>query len=47
MLGYFKNPELTNQMIDDEGWLKIGDIGILHKNGAIEIVERPDEVKKL
>jgi long-subunit acyl-CoA synthetase (AMP-forming) len=47
MLGYYKNPELTRETIDDEGWLRIGDIGILHKNGAIEIVERTDEVKKL
>jgi long-chain acyl-CoA synthetase len=47
MLGYFKNPELTKEVIDEEGWFKIGDIGILHKNGAIEIIERTDEVRKL
>jgi long-chain acyl-CoA synthetase len=47
MLGYFKNPELTKQAIDAEGWYKVGDIGIMHKSGAIEIVERMNEVKKL
>jgi long-chain acyl-CoA synthetase len=47
MLGYFKNPELTKQVIDEEGWFKVGDIGIMHKSGAIEIVERMNEVKKL
>ena len=47
MLGYFKNPKLTKETIDEEGWLKIGDIGIFHKNGAIEIVERTNEVKAL
>jgi long-chain acyl-CoA synthetase len=47
MLGYFKNPELTKQVIDSEGWYKVGDIGIMLKSGAIEIVERMNEVKKL
>lgn len=47
MLGYFKNPELTKQAIDEEGWFRVGDIGIMHKSGAIEIVERMNEVKKL
>ena len=45
--GYFKNPTLTAQVIDENGWLRVGDLALLHKNGAIEIIERVDELKKL
>jgi long-chain acyl-CoA synthetase len=27
--GYFKRPELTKQVIGEDGWLKLGDIAIL------------------
>jgi len=45
--GYFKNPKLTAETIDSDGWLKVGDVGILRKNGSIEIVDRVQEMKKL
>ena len=45
--GYFKNPTLTAEAIDEDGWLRVGDLAILHNNGAIEIIERVDELKKL
>ena len=45
--GYFKNPSLTAEAIDKDGWLRVGDLAILHNNGAIEIIERVDELKKL
>lgn len=38
--GYFKAPELTKQTIDNEGWYKLGDVGILRKNGSIEVLDR-------
>jgi long-subunit acyl-CoA synthetase (AMP-forming) len=38
---------LTAQVIDKDGWLRVGDLAILQNNGAIEIIERVDELKKL
>ena len=37
MLGYYKNPDATKAIIDDEGWLHTGDIGTVDKNGNIFI----------
>jgi long-subunit acyl-CoA synthetase (AMP-forming) len=35
MKGYFKNPELTKKVLDDEGWLKVGDLAVLNPNGSL------------
>ena len=45
--GYFKDPEKTKEVIDEQGWMKIGDIGKLLPNGAIEIIDRVGELRKL
>ena len=45
--GYFKNPEKTREVIDDQGWMRVGDIGKLLPNGAIEIIDRVGELRKL
>lgn len=37
MLGYYKNQEATDQMIDKEGWLHTGDLGTVDENGNIFI----------
>lgn len=47
MKGYFKDPEQTKLVLDDNGWLKVGDIGILNKNGSIKVLDRLTEMKKL
>ncbi|MBN1199792.1 MAG: AMP-binding protein [Bacteroidales bacterium] len=40
MLGYYKEPELTAEIITTDGWLKTGDLGIVDKNGYLFIQGR-------
>ena len=47
MKGYFKDPEKTREVLGEDGWLKLGDIAILNKNGSIQILDRLTEMKKL
>ncbi|MFI3262705.1 MAG: AMP-binding protein [Rikenellaceae bacterium] len=37
MMGYYKNPEATNDSIDSEGWLHTGDIGTVSADNTIFI----------
>lgn len=40
MKGYYKRPDLTDAMIDDEGWLNTGDLGMLTWDNELKITGR-------
>jgi long-chain acyl-CoA synthetase len=40
MLGYYKNEEATNAVIDKNGWMHTGDLGVIDKEGNIYIKGR-------
>jgi long-chain acyl-CoA synthetase len=46
--GYFKNEKVTNETIDEEGWLHTGDIGrIMPEDLGLKIIDRKKEIFKL
>lgn len=45
--GYYKNPLETAKVIDKDGWLRTGDVGILHEDGYFEFTGRTKEMYKI
>ncbi|MBI9036743.1 MAG: long-chain fatty acid--CoA ligase [Bacteroidales bacterium] len=46
MLGYYKDPKLTKQAIDKDGWFHTGDIGNIEETGQLRITGRKKEIFK-
>ncbi|MFO8086549.1 MAG: long-chain fatty acid--CoA ligase [Bacteroidales bacterium] len=46
MKGYYKHPEWTKEIIDEDGWLKTGDIGTIEDNRFLRITDRKKEILK-
>lgn len=44
MVCYYKNPEATNEVMDDEGWLYTGDMAMIDPDGFIYLVDRKKDV---
>ena len=40
MLGYYKNPEATAQILDADGWLHTGNLGVMDEEGNVTIEGR-------
>ena len=47
MMGYYKDPKQTSEIIDEEGWLHTGDIGCLVDGRFLKITDRKKEMFKL
>jgi long-chain acyl-CoA synthetase len=47
MLGYYKDPEMTAQIIDRNGYFHTGDIGSFDSEGFMTITDRKKEIFKL
>ena len=46
MQGYYKNPEMTKEVIDSDGWFHTGDVGMMHEGKFLKITGRKKSIFK-
>jgi long-chain acyl-CoA synthetase len=44
MAGYWNRPDETAKVIDEDGWLATGDIGVMDERGFVRIVDRKKDM---
>lgn len=44
MKGYWNKPEATDRVLDEAGWLRTGDLGLIDERGYVHLVDRKDDL---